>query len=62
MIEILDRGILYRNPLPQLHVVHACFPVVQQLSNQELFCVYRRGAAFESMDGVIGRLRSTVCR
>jgi hypothetical protein len=59
MIKILDEGILYRNPLPQLRVVHACFPVIQELSEQELLCVYRRGTAFESADGVIGKLRST---
>lgn len=59
MMKILDEGILYCNSLPQLRVIHACFPVVQQLSKQELFCVYRRGTAFGSVDGVIGRLRST---
>lgn len=59
MIKILDEGTLYRNPLPQLRVIHACFPVIQELSEQELLCVYRRGTAFESADGVIGKLRST---
>jgi hypothetical protein len=59
MIKILDEDILYRNPLPQLRMVHTCHPVTQQLSKEELLCVYRRGTAFESADGVIGKLRST---
>lgn len=58
MIEIIDKGILYRNPLPQLRVVHACFPVIQELSEQEFLCVYRRGTAFESADARIAKLRS----
>ena len=59
MIEIIDSGILYRNPQPDLRSVHACFPVILPLSRDEMICVYRRGSAFASVDGRTGRLRST---
>jgi hypothetical protein len=59
MLTIIDEGILYRNPLPQLRPVHASFPFIRQLSEQEYLCVYRRGSAWESADGIIGKLRST---
>ena len=59
MIKILDSGILYRNPLPQLRPVHAIHPNLLQLSDQEFLCVYRRGVAFECTQGNIGQLRST---
>ena len=59
MISIIDNGILYRNPLPQLRPVHASLPFIQQLSKEEFFCVYRRGTAWASVDGVISKLRST---
>ncbi len=59
MIKIVDSGILYQNPLPQLRMIHASFPNIQQISVKEFLCVYRRGSAWESVDGVIGKLRST---
>ncbi|MCE5249444.1 glycoside hydrolase [bacterium] len=59
MIHIVDQGILYRNPLPQLQPVHASFPFIIQISENEFLCTFRRGSAWESADGVICRLRST---
>lgn len=58
-INIVEEGILYRNPLPQLRPIHAIHPVTQQLSEKEIFCIYRRGTAIESREGWIGKLRST---
>lgn len=59
MIKIIDEGILYQNPIPDLRPVHACFPFIEELSSNELICTYRRGSAFGSVDGVIAKLRST---
>ena len=59
MIAIHDNGILYRNPLPQLRPVHVSFPFIQQLSEKEFLCTCRRGTAWSSVDGMIGKLRST---
>jgi len=59
MIRILDQGVLYRNPKPDLRAVHACYPSIQALSARELLCTYQRGSAFASVDGRVAQLRST---
>ncbi len=58
MLEVIESGVLYRNPHPDLRAVHACFPMCLQLSAEELICVYRHGSAFASVDGRIAKLRS----
>ena len=59
MIRIIDEGILYRNPKPDLRAVHACYPSIQPLSDTEFLCTYQRGQAFCSVDGRVAQLRST---
>lgn len=59
MIQIVDEGVLYRNPKPDLRAVHACYPSVQPLSASEFLCTYQRGSAFCSVDGRVAQLRST---
>jgi len=58
MIEIVDSGILFRNPHPDLRPIHACFPLTLQLSSREMICIYRHGSALGSVDGRVAQLRS----
>jgi len=47
-IAVLGTGLIYRNPKPHVHAVHAYFPSVVQLANGELLCSLVLGEAFES--------------
>ena len=47
-IAILGTGLIYRNPKPHLHAVHAYFPSVVQLANGELLCSLVLGEAFDA--------------
>ena len=47
-ITILGTGLIYRNPKPHLHAVHAYFPSVVQLTNGELLCSLVLGEAFDA--------------
>lgn len=58
-LEVVSRGVLYRNPLPGHQSVHGYLPFVVQLSSGELVCLYRRGSAFYSRDGALAVVRST---
>ena len=57
-IKVIDKGILYINPQPGHRTIHASLPFLQPISEKELLCVFRRGSAFYSFDGVIMKLRS----
>ena len=46
-IAILGTGLIYRNPKPHLHAIHAYFPSVVQLTNGELLCSLVLGEAFD---------------
>ena len=56
-IEILNTGILYRNPKPHVHSVHAYFPSVVRLSSGELLASVVLGEAFEAAN-----LTPCICR
>jgi hypothetical protein len=58
-LRIVNSGVLYRNPLPGHQCVHASIPFVLEIAPREFLCVYRRGTAFYSADGVLARLRSS---
>lgn len=58
MIRIIDSGIIYKNPQPDLKSIQACFPYIEQLSEKELICIYTRGSAFASIDRVLVKSRS----
>ncbi len=47
-MEILKTGILYRNPIPHVHSVHAYFPSVISMDNGEMLATAVLGEAFEA--------------
>lgn len=47
-IKCLGTGVIYRNPKPHVHSVHAYFPSVVVLSNGELLATFVLGEAFEA--------------
>ncbi len=47
-ISVLDTGLVYRNPKPHVHSVHAYFPSVVSLANGDLLCSLVLGEAFEA--------------
>ncbi len=49
-IEIIDTGLIFRNPLPHVYARHAYFPSVLQLANGEMLASFTVGQAFESAD------------
>jgi hypothetical protein len=49
-MQILDTGVIYRNPKAHVHSIHAYFPSVIKLSNGELLASFNLGEAFESSD------------
>lgn len=58
-LEIVDGGVLFRNPLPGHQSVHGYIPFTVELSSGEYLSVFRRGSAFYSVDGVLAKVRST---
>ena len=57
-MEILNRSVIYENPLPQLRSRQAAFPNICQLSDGTLLAVQAIGEAFESVDGTCYTCRS----
>lgn len=49
-IEIVDRGLVYRNPKPYLRAVHAWHPTIVDLGNGELLAGFDLGQGVESLD------------
>lgn len=47
-VEILETGVLYRNPKPHVRSVHAYFPSVARLENGEMLATVALGEAFEA--------------
>ena len=58
-VEVLETGLVYRNPKPHLRSVHAYFPSVVVLSKDEFLASMVLGSAFESIDCHIYLARST---
>lgn len=58
-MKVLDQGILYRNPFPEKESIHAYYPDMLQLSEQEFICVYWRTPEPQSAEGRMMQLRST---
>ena len=56
-IEVLDTGLIYRNPKPALRSRHAFFPSLIAMPDGELVATMDIGSAFEAVD-----VRSYVCR
>lgn len=47
-MEILSTGLIYRNPIPHVHSVHAYFPSVVSMDNGEMLATAVLGEAFEA--------------
>ena len=47
-IEILDTGLMYRNPKPHLHAIHALFPSVVCTETGEMLAAFLQAEAFEA--------------
>jgi hypothetical protein len=56
-INIVDTGVVYRNPKPALVSRHAYFPSLMALPNGDIVATMDIGSAFEAVD-----IRSYVCR
>ncbi len=56
-IDIVDTGVIYRNPKPALVSRHAYFPSLVTMPNGDLIAAMDIGSAFEAVD-----VRSFVCR
>jgi len=49
-IEILDTGLIYRNPKPHLHAIHAVFPSVVCTETGEMLASFALAEAFEAVN------------
>lgn len=50
MLELIETGLVYRNPKPHLRAVHAWHPSIVRLDSGELLCAFDLGQAVESLD------------
>jgi hypothetical protein len=57
-LEIVDEGVLYRNPHPGHRAICAFLSNVVPVTDDEVMCFYRLGQAFYSHDGRLAQLRS----
>ena len=58
MITTSDSGVIFKNDHPELKYIHAMQPAVRALSETEYIALYRHGTAMESVDSVLGQLRT----
>ncbi|HOD48736.1 MAG TPA: sialidase family protein [Candidatus Hydrogenedentes bacterium] len=58
-MEILKTGLIFRNPIPHVHSVHAYFPSVVSMDNGEMLATAVLGEAFESPNMCTHVFRST---
>ena len=57
-MQIIDTGIIYRNPKPHVKSIHAYFPSVVKMDNGEMLACIALAEAFESVDMHTSILRS----
>lgn len=57
-LELVDKGVIFRNPLPGHRVINAFYPAIHPLPVGELLCVLRTGGAMYSPDGMLEVFRS----
>lgn len=57
-IEIIDRHLIYDNPIPHVRSRHGYFPGLVRLASGELLALFIIGEAFESADGTTWISRS----
>lgn len=58
-LEVVNEGVIYRNPNPGYQYVYASHSHPVQLSETELVCTYQRGQALYSTDLIFAFSRST---
>ena len=56
--QIVDKGVIFRNPLPGHRVINAFYPDILPLPNGEWLCVVRVAGALYSPDGMLEIFRS----
>ncbi len=56
-MEIVNSGLIYKNPKPHVKSIHSYFPSVVSMSNGEMLATIALGEAFESVDS-----HTYVCR
>ncbi len=49
-IEILDTGLIYRNPKPHVHAIHALFPSIVCTATGEMLAAFVQAEAFEAVN------------
>ncbi len=59
MIQIVDTGIIFQNPLPGVQPLQAQFPGLCPVSDQEIVCVHKRGPAPAAIQCDYALARST---
>ena len=59
MIQIIDTGVIFQNPLPGVQSLQAQFPGLCLLSEQEVICIYKRGPAPNAIECDYTLTRST---
>ena len=47
-IEMVDSGLIYRNPNPHLHAINAVFPSVVRTDTGEMLVAFLQAEAFEA--------------
>lgn len=57
-LELVDKGVIFRNPLPGHRVINAFYPDTLVLPGGEWICVLRVGGALYSPDGMLEIFRS----
>ena len=50
MINLIETGLVYRNPRPHMRAVHAWHPTLVSLGDGHLLCAFDLGQAVESLD------------
>ena len=58
-MEIVDSGVIFRNPLPGHRVINAIYPMIYPLPGGELLCALRVCSALYSRDGEVELFRSS---
>ena len=59
MIQIIDTGVIFQNPLPGVQSLQAQFPGLCLLSEQEVICIYKRRPAPNAIECDYTLTRST---
>ena len=59
MVEVVETGIVYRNPRPELRSIHTWHPTIVRFADGELLCTFDLAAADVALDYRTWGSRST---